>query len=74
MSVALNKVIADLDKLSADDKEYVKDIIDRMVIEARREEIYQNGQEARQAVAEGKVKFGSAADLLKDLNADWNWP
>lgn len=70
MTVAVNKIVEEFDELSIEEKEEAKEIFDKLMIEARREEIRRNGEEAMKLHKEGKVKFGSASDLLKDLNAD----
>ncbi|MDH5718311.1 MAG: DUF2321 domain-containing protein [Spirochaetia bacterium] len=71
MSVAAQKIIEELDELSTEDKEYVKEVFDKMLIEARREEIYQNIQLSEQEYKERKTKsFDNANDLMSSLNED----
>jgi len=68
MAATLDKVIHDLDELSFEDKEYVKEIFDKMFIEARRAQILERSKEAARNYEEGKSKRGSVEDLIKDLN------
>ena len=68
MPVALHKVIEDIESLSLEDKEYVKDVIQKIIIEARREDIRLTGEEAMKDYQEGKARKGSAKELLDDLN------
>jgi hypothetical protein len=70
MTASVHKIVEEFDELSVDEKEEAKELFDKLMIEARREEIRLAGEEARKLYREGKVKFGSAADLLKELNAD----
>ncbi|MDH5717486.1 MAG: hypothetical protein OEZ22_07585 [Spirochaetia bacterium] len=68
MAVTIDKVIHDLDELSFEDKEYVKEIFDKMFIEARRAQILDRGKEAIKDYETGKSKRGSVKDLMKVLN------
>lgn len=70
MSITAQRLIEEFDNLSIDDKEYVKDLIEKITIEARREEIYQNAQISRKEAADGKLKFGSAQEVLRALNVN----
>ncbi|MES0489220.1 MAG: hypothetical protein ABUK01_04460 [Leptospirales bacterium] len=68
MSVTIDKVISELDELALEDKEYVKEVFDKMLIEARRDNIRQRSNEAISSFKNGKSKVGSVKDLMKDLN------
>jgi len=69
MAVTIDKVISELDELPLEDKEYVKEVFDKMLIEARREDIRSRSEEAMSSFHSGKSKSGSVADLMQDLNA-----
>ena len=70
MSTAAFNLINEFDKLTVEEKEYVKELIDKITIDARREEIRKNAKISRKEAADGKLKFGTAKDVLKALNAD----
>jgi hypothetical protein len=71
MGVAVNKILEELDELSIEEKEFVKETFDKMLIEARREEILQSGEEARKLHREGKLKaYDNAEDFMKSLMED----
>ena len=70
MSDAAQKVIEEFEALNIEDKEYVKGLIEKIMNEARREEIYRNAETSREEVSSGYVKFGSASDMIKALNVD----
>jgi len=68
MNITAEKILEELDELSIEDKEYVKEVFDKMLIEARREEIRKNAEEGRKQHKEGKLKsFSNASDLMKSL-------
>lgn len=70
MSMTAQKLIEEFDALTIEDKEYVKELIEKIMVEARREEIYENAQISRQEISDGKLNFGTAKDALRILNAD----
>ena len=67
MAITINKVISELDELPLEDKEYVKKVFDKMLIEARRENILKRSKEVMENFQSGKSKSGSVAELMKDL-------
>ena len=66
----LNKVIDDFRKLPLDEKKYVIDIIEKQMIEAKREAISRRAKRAIQNLRRGAVKRGGVKDLYKDLELD----
>jgi len=71
MAVTINKIVEEFDELSLEDKQEVKEILDKVYIEARREEIRKNGEEARLLHKEAKLEsFDNADDVMKSLMAD----
>ncbi len=69
-NVTLNKVIDDFRKLPLDEKEYAIDIIEKQMIEAKREAISRRAKRAASNLERGAVKRGSIKDLYKDLELD----
>ena len=71
MSVTVHKIIEEFDELSIEEKEEAKEIMDKLMIEARREEILRGGEEARKEHHEGKLKaYDNADDFMKSLMED----
>ena len=66
-NVSLNKVIDDFRKLPLDEKEYAIDIIEKQMIEAKREAISRRAKRAILNLGRGAVKRGSVKDLYRDL-------
>ncbi|MBD2185360.1 hypothetical protein [Aerosakkonema funiforme] len=64
----LQKAIEVVEALSPDEQAILIDIIDKRLKQPRRLEILQAVAESRQEYAEGKVRSGSVADLLKELD------
>ncbi len=69
-NVTLNKVIDDFRKLPLDEKEYAIDIIEKQIVEAKREAISRRAKRAASNLKRGAVKRGSIKDLYKDLELD----
>ena len=66
----IDKVIDDFHNLSLDAKEYVTDILKKILIEAKREAIARRGKEAQINLKSRKVKTGNVEELYKDLEND----
>jgi len=58
--LAESKIIEELDALSIDEKEYVKDLLDKMLIEQRREAIHLNAMESRREFLKVKPSVQTA--------------
>jgi hypothetical protein len=67
-SVLLNDVLEKIEFLDMDNQAYVSDILSKRLVELKRQKISERAREAEHAYREGKVKKGSGADLLRDLN------
>ena len=63
----INAVIENFEKMSLEDKEYVLNILEKHLIESKRERLYERAKEALRNYAEGNVKKGDFEDLLEDL-------
>jgi len=66
----INKVIEEFSHLPPEDKEYVAEIIQKQLIEAKRDRIAQRAREATVNLERGSVKTGSLKDLMEDLDSD----
>jgi ectoine hydroxylase-related dioxygenase (phytanoyl-CoA dioxygenase family) len=62
-------IVEDVTSLSLSEMEEIKRIIEKVLIEKRRDEILQSGEEAKKELKEGRLKFSdSANDLMNMLN------
>ena len=66
----INKVIEEFSHLPPEDKEYVAEIIQKQLIEAKRDRLAQRAREATVNLERGSVKTGSLKDLMEDLDSD----
>ncbi len=66
----VNRLIEEFGDLALEDKEYVVELIQKQLIEAKREQLSRRAKQASQNLSKGKVRQGSATDLLKDLESD----
>ena len=67
-SILIKDVLNTIDSLDYDNQSYISDILSKRLIELRRAEIAKNARQAEQAYKRGKVKKGTSADLLRELN------
>lgn len=65
----LQKAIEVVESLSIEEQAILIDVIQRRLKQQRRDEILQAVAESRQEYAEGKVRSGSVADLLAELDS-----
>lgn len=71
MPATIDKVIHDFDELAFEDQEFVKELIDKRLIEAQRAQILKEAKEGRREFDEGKTKtFDNVSDLMKSLDED----
>jgi hypothetical protein len=66
----LNRIIDDFNELPFEDREYAIELIQKQLIEAKRERIVRRLKEAETNLKRGRVKRGTVDDLLKDLEND----
>jgi hypothetical protein len=66
-NVTLNKVIDDFRKLPLGEREYVIDIIEKQMIEAKRNAISKRAKRAILNLKKGAVKKGTVKELYEDL-------
>lgn len=69
-SNAINSILNEIEYLSEDDKDYLREIIYKQLVEYKRESILHRAKEAETNYNAGSIKKGSADDLLEDLNND----
>ena len=69
-NVSLSKVIGDFGKLPLDEREYVAGIIEKQLIEAKREVISRRAKRAILNLKRGAVRKGTVKELYKDLERD----
>jgi hypothetical protein len=67
---SLNKLIEEFNNLSLEDREYAVSIIEKQLIDAKREVISIRVKEALGNYKKGICKTGSVSDLYKDLEGD----
>jgi hypothetical protein len=65
----LQKAIEVVETLSIEEQAILIDVIQKRLKQQRRDEILQAVAESRQEYAEGKVRSGSVADLLAELDS-----
>jgi len=66
-NITLDKVIEDFSLLRLDDKEYAFDIIEKQLIEAKRDAIVKRAKRAMVNLRKGAVRKGAVKDLYRDL-------
>ena len=70
MKSNINAIIDEWGQLPVEDKEYVVDILEKQIVEARRERIAARSKEAIINMRKGKVQKGSVKDLRRELEND----
>lgn len=67
---SFQEIIESVEALPLDDREILMDIINKRIIEQRREELVADLEESMQAYRKGEVRIGTVDDLLRDLDED----
>lgn len=70
MSSRINSLVDEFQQLPLDDQEYVAKIINKQLLEFRREHLADRVAEARANYKSGKTKSGSFDELMEDLEND----
>lgn len=68
--ITLNDVLKDFSLLPLADKEYVVEIMEKQLIEAKRDDIAQRAKMAMKSLKKGTIKKGTIKDLYKDIELD----
>jgi hypothetical protein len=66
----LNKFIEDFTTLPLEEKEYLIDIMQKQLVEAKRDDIARRTKECMDNFQNGSVKKGTVKDLYEDLEND----
>ena len=69
-SILISSVVNNFKELPLSDKEYAFDILQKQMIEEKRKALAHRVKEVRSNFKSGKIKKGTAKDLLKDLESD----
>jgi len=70
LMIEFHKVIEEIKLLNLEDKIYLKDLLDRMLIEEKRKRIRKNAEESLREYEAGRIKFGTIEDLRKEAYED----
>ena len=70
MSVKFAQLIEKIKELDIESKEYMVDIIKKLLIEEKRREIKRHAEQGFQEFKEGRIKFGNIKDLKAALHED----
>lgn len=65
MNATFAELVAEIRQRSSEEKGELLSIIERELIETRREEMAANSDEARNEYAQGRMQFSSSVDALK---------
>ena len=69
-SATLNEVLNEFNRLPLGEKEYVVEVMERQLIEAKREAIAKRAKKAMTHLRKGTVRKGTIRELYKDLESD----
>lgn len=67
---SFQELIESVEALPLDDREILVEIINKRIIEQRREELHADMEESLEAYRKGQVRVGTVDDLLRDLEED----
>jgi hypothetical protein len=65
MNTNFAEVVEDVKQLSFDEKRELKDLLEIYLIEERRQQIFENGEQSKQESQNGELKFSSNLDELR---------
>jgi hypothetical protein len=69
-NATLNEVLNEFNRLPLGEKEYVVEVMERQLIEAKREAIAKRAKKAMTNLRKGTVRKGTIRELYKDLESD----
>lgn len=67
MAIGFHEVIEEIKQLSIEDKFYLQDWFNKIIIEEKRKQIKKHDKESLKEYKEGKIKFGNVETLRKGL-------
>ena len=68
--LTFDELLETIDQLPIEQQETLLDLLERRVVELRRQQIAHNAAEARQLYHAGKLPSGSVDDLMADLESE----
>jgi hypothetical protein len=68
MSVKFADIVDKIKELDIESKEYLMELIKKLMIEERRKEIKRHAEESLKEYETGKIKFGSIKDIKTALH------
>jgi hypothetical protein len=69
MNTSFAGVVEEVKQLSFDEKQELKDLLESYLLEERRREIYENGEQSKRELEKDKLKFSSdTAEIMQMLN------
>jgi ribosomal protein S4 len=68
--LTFDQLLESIDRLPIDQQATLIEILERRMVELRRQQIAQHAAEARQLYIAGKLPLGNVDDLLADLNSE----
>jgi hypothetical protein len=69
-TATINDAYSIYNELPIEDKEYLLELIEKQIIEARRDALLERAKEAEEDYRKGNAKRGNIADLKRDLQDD----
>ncbi len=69
-TATVNEAYTLYNQLPLEDKEYLLDLIEKQIIEARRDALLARAKEAEQNYTDGNVSKGNASDTMEYLEND----
>ena len=70
MAVEFHKVVEEVKLLDLEDKIYLRDLLDRILLEEKRRLIKKNAEESLKEYEGGRIKFGSVEELRREAYED----
>lgn len=70
MAIEFHKIVEEMSLLDLEDKIYLRDLLDRILLEEKRKLIKKNAKESLREYEEGRIKFGSVKDLRRAVYED----
>ncbi|OHB92061.1 MAG: hypothetical protein A2Z57_11820 [Planctomycetes bacterium RIFCSPHIGHO2_12_39_6] len=67
MSQKYNTLVEEVKKLSVEEKEELKFLIEKYLVEERRDEIFKNYQESKKEIEEEQLEFSGDMKRLKEM-------
>lgn len=67
MGQKYSTLIEEVKRLSTEEKEELKFLIEKYLIEERREDIFKNYQESKKEIEEGRLEFSNDIERLKEI-------